>query len=133
MSEALKQTVLRQLVVIRFADASALLNTRVPQRRNAAMYMAGYGVECALKTLICVTRGQDQLEPQFFHHNLWRLAEFTSRWSDLSATGLGRDRLVYIQGEWEVAMRYGVCSYDPRRVLKFIIRAKELTRWLLES
>jgi len=129
----LKQTVLRQLVDIRFADATALLNTKTPQRRNAAMYMAGYGVECALKTLICVTRGQDHLEPQFFHHNLWGLAESTSRWSVLSAAGPWRDRLVFIQGEWEVAMRYGVRSYDPKQVLKFITKAKEFTLWLLES
>jgi hypothetical protein len=125
-------TVLRDLVRVRFADAEALLRTRVPERRNAAMYMAGYGVECALKAQICVTRDDDCLPAQFFHHDLRRLAEATDKWPAMSgANPQHLDRLTYLESEWRTAMRYAKRNYGYADVVSFIGKAREFTEWLL--
>ncbi len=127
-----KLTVLRDLVRVRFADAEALLRTRVPERRNAAMYMAGYGVECALKAQICVSRDENCLPAEFFHHNLRRLAEATDKWpSLLEPDPRHLDRLTYLESEWQTAMRYAKRSYDYAYVAGFIDKAREFTEWPL--
>jgi hypothetical protein len=132
-----KQTVLRNLVRIRFDDAEALLRTNVPQRRNGAMYMAGYGVECALKARICDERGEQRLDPEFSHgrrgHDLAWLAENTNRWSGLPGGDPHRDILRDLQGQWDVAMRYTSPYRDPSAVRKFIEKAKDFTTWLLRN
>jgi len=134
MAKGPKQTVLRHLVHVRIADAEALLRTRVPERRNAAMYLAGYSVECALKALICVARNEDCLDNQFFHHNLRRLAEATDKWPGIAEIAPHRlDRLTYIESEWQTAMRYAKRNYNPNDVVKFITRVREFTEWLLRS
>ena len=129
-----KLTVLRDLVRVRFADAEALLRMRVPERRNAAMYMAGYGVECALKAQICVSRDEICLPAEFFHHDLRRLAEATDKWPRMAgADPRHLNRLLFIESEWQVAMRYAKRSYEHTRVAEFIDRAKEFCEWLSRS
>ena len=128
-----KQTVLRNLVSIRFADAEALLKTKVPLRLHGAIYMAGYGIECALKARICADRDQDWLEQQFWHHDLRKLAQVTRKWAALPADDPHRDALVVLQSAWDVQMRYALPHRKPTEVLKFIEEAKDFATWLLQS
>lgn len=79
MSRGPKQSVLRGLSKIRLDDGQALLKNGSAQRRSGAIYIAGCGVECALKARICAARGEDDLDPQFCPHDLRRLAEATDR------------------------------------------------------
>ena len=124
---------LKHLEQLRFKDAETLLRTGIPERRNGAIYLAGYGVECALKAKICVDRGDYQLDSKFFHHDLVRLATETCKWKLMS---LKKDawygRLFYLQTMWFVEMRYEVRSHDKEKVRQFIEKAKEFTKWLSE-
>lgn len=128
-----KQTVLRALVKVRLDDGEALLNTRQPLRRIGAVYVAGYGVECALKARICADRNEERLDKQFQHHDLRRLAEATSLWPRMHADPDRFARLRYLESEWFVAMRYAARTYDPSEVNRFIGRARDFTEWLLRS
>lgn len=128
-----KQTVLRSLVTIRFADAEVLLSTKVQQRFNGAMYMAGYGIECALKARICADRREDHLEKQFRHHDFRRLAEKTQKWAELPEHDTHRETLVVLQTEWDVHMRYEVPYRNADEVRKFIGKARDFTTWLLQN
>jgi hypothetical protein len=96
------------------------------------MYMAGYGVECAIKAQICVSRDDNHLAAQFFHHDLRRLAEATDKWALMSGPDTRfLDRLTYIEGEWQTAIRYAKRSYAYADVADFIVKAREFTEWLL--
>ena len=128
-----KMTVLRALVRLRFGDGWALLATRRPERRAGAVYVAGYGVECALKARICADRGEERLDPQFFHHDLRRLAEATAKWTDIRCNRERSEALVYLQAEWDVEMRYEQRSLDSRGVNRFIKKAEEFAKWLLSD
>ena len=128
-----KQTVLRALVSIRFADGEALLNTGRPERRTGALYLAGYGIECALKARICADRSEAHLDPQFFHHDLRKLAEATAVWSQIQGNHQRGDTLTCLQTMWYVDMRYGCRTYDPAEVRRFIQKAREFARWLFDA
>lgn len=128
-----KQAVLRDLARLRFADAQALARTGVPERRNGAMYLAGYGVECGLKALVCLARGDSHLDAQYFHHDLRALAQATGRWDDICRRSEWLTRPTYLETQWQVAMRYERRSYRPDQVTLFIERARESVAWLSES
>ena len=128
-----RQTVLRNLVSIRFADAEVLLKTKIPQRLHGAIYMAGYGIECALKARICGDRGQDRLGQEFWHHDLRRLAQETHKWAALPADDPHRDALVVLQTAWDVQMRYALPNRKRTEVRRFIEEAKDFTTWLLQN
>ena len=128
-----KATVLEQLVRIRLADGLALLETGKPERRSGAIYMAGYSVECALKYRICRDLGQDRLEPKHYGHGLCWLAEQTGLWSELSRDRAQRDKLAYLETEWNVSMRYERRNYSRDEVLRFLKKAEELTKWLYDT
>jgi hypothetical protein len=132
-SKGPKQTVLAALVRVRFADAETLLKTGIPERRNGAMYMAGYGVECALKARICAERGEDHLDKEFYHHDFRRLAENTSKWRNLSASDEWRRTLDTLQSLWEVQMRYTMRYSDPNTVRRYLEMARSFTTWLLRN
>lgn len=125
-----KRTVLRALSDVRFADGEALLKTGHPERRMGAIYLAGYGIECALKARICADRGDSYLDPQFFHHDLRRLAEATTVWGRIQSSQQRLETLTYLQGMWDVSMRYAQHPYSPAEVRRFIQRGREFVRWL---
>lgn len=128
-----KQTVLRALVEVRFKDGEALLKTGEPQRRMGAIYVAGYGIECALKARICSDRREFHLDRSFHHHDLRKLAETTALWPDLKGDRDRLSRLTYLQSEWYVTMRYAARPYDANTVRRFINQAREFVRWLFEN
>jgi hypothetical protein len=123
-----KVTVLVALSRIRFRDGEALLRTGQPERFGAAVYIAGYGLECALKARICDDTHTRDLPRQFWHHDLLSLARNTSRWPAIAADRSLRERLLALTAEWDVRMRYTAVRYEARSVLRFITRAKELAK-----
>ena len=58
-----KVTVLKELVHVRFRDGEALLKTGEQQRRIGAIYVAGYGIECALKARAAPAGGVPPPQP----------------------------------------------------------------------
>lgn len=128
-----KQTVLRALSKIRLDDGQALLKSNAQQRFGGAIYIAGYGVECALKARICAFRNEDELHKDFFHHDLRRLAEATDKWLEIKASPERQERLAYLESTWMVTMRYEGKSYSKNDVREFIERASGFVTWLLRS
>jgi len=120
------------LVHIRFRDGEALLRTGEPERRIGAIYVAGYGVENALKARLCAEQRTETLPREFAHHDLWRLARRASVWPELQGNREWYDLFVFLCSEWDVSMRYVMYPYDSTRVRKFIEKAKEFTKWLSE-
>ena len=110
-----------------------MLKTGQPQRRMGAIYVAGYGLECALKARICSDRSERYLDREFHHHDLRRLAEATLLWPRIERDRSRLDRLRYLQSEWHVTMRYAVRPYDPSTVRDFISSAREFTKWLFDN
>lgn len=127
-----KRTVLTALVHVRFRDGETLLRSGEPERRIGAIYVAGYGIECALKARLCVENRVDTLPPQFAHHDLQRLVECTDIWPCLKTNREWYNMFVFLCSEWNVSMRYAMRPYDPLQVRKFIEKAKEFTKWLFE-
>jgi len=123
-----KVTVLVTLAATRFDDGIALLRTGRPARYGGAIYIAGYGLECALKAKICVDQHLDKLPRKYWHHDLLRLAEATARWSSMSANRNLLDKFKTLAAEWDVGMRYEKVPLESRAVLDFIGRAKDVAK-----
>ena len=128
-----KVTVLKELVHVRFRDGEALLKTGEQQRRIGAIYVAGYGIECALKARLCDDRRVRRLPAEFRHHNLRKLAERTALWPAIEGDPRRRSLLTFLVSEWEVSMRYAMRPYEEPQVRSFLERAREFAKWLSEN
>lgn len=131
-SDCPKQTVLQALIELRLRDGEALLKMGVPERRSGALYVAGYGLECALKARICADRGETHLDRQLHHHDLRRLAEATGLWPVIKRDNARLRRLVYFQTMWDVRMRYAKRPHGEAEVREFLSPARDFTKWLSE-
>lgn len=116
-----------------FKDGEALLKTGEPQRRNGAIYAAGYGVQCALKARICLDRGKVYLDQTFHCRDLRRLAEAAALWPAIERDRHLTNRLTHLYGAWRVTLRCASRPYDPHAVRVFIGRAREFAQWLFEN
>jgi hypothetical protein len=123
-----KVTVLRSVAGIRFRDGQALLRTGNPERFAAAIYLAGYGLECALKVGICEDRQFVRLPRDFWDHDLLALARETRTWSVFATDRQRPNRLLVLAGVWSVSMRYDLRQYHHRDVHNFIVQAKDLSK-----
>ena len=128
-----KRTVLTALIEVRLRDGEALLRSGEPQRRIGAIYVAGYGLECALKARLCQDRRAVKLPREFAHHDLRRLVESSTVWPNLKNNKQWLDTFRALCSEWVVAMRYDVRPYDPTAVRKFIAKIREFAKWLSEN
>jgi hypothetical protein len=120
-----KATVLKALVETRFRDGAALWRTRIPERYGGAVYIAGYGLECALKARICAERRFEYLPRKYWTHDLNWLASQTNRWNAIVADRGLHTRFLHLTTEWEVTMRYAKRPYEAQGVWNFIVRARE--------
>jgi len=113
---------------IRIRDGEALLRTGQPERYGAAIYLAGYALECAMKACICADKKCKCLPAEYWHHDLMALARRTVWWN-LADVGRGlHGRLASVAAEWDVTMRYSVVPYTARDVLEFIATVTELSK-----
>ncbi|MGD0094701.1 MAG: hypothetical protein ABSE73_32730 [Planctomycetota bacterium] len=124
-----KETVLSRLVQVRLADATALLKTGKPEQRNAAMYLSGYAVECALKSRLCRQIGKERLPPAYHRHDLRWLAERAGarQWARER-----REELSKLCNVWGVGLRYELRPWDSAEVRRFLGKTRELSRWVLK-
>jgi hypothetical protein len=114
------------LVNVRLDDAWALLRTGQPQRRNGAIYLGGYSVECALKARICEDRREKYLDAELFTHDLHLLAAKTSRWARIQKM----QQFEYLESEWSVTLRYKQRPLEAEQVKEFLSKAKDFGIWL---
>lgn len=133
LGEGTKRTLLAELVHVRFRDGEVLLRSGEPERRIGAIYVAGYGIECALKARLCMERRVEKLPPEFKHHDLQSLARCTSAWRQLEDDRNWLARFTSLCEEWNVSMRYAKYPYEAPRVISFLQKAKEFIKWLSQN
>lgn len=130
----IKYTVLQTVSRARLDDAWVLLRnaeeTRKPQRRVGAIYLAGYAVECALKARICREKQVDILDPQYFTHDLTLLVRHTTRFDSLKRNKSIEEAFKFVESEWNVAVRYRMPSIKAEVARKLFRKAKEVCQWL---
>ena len=110
-----KRRDLQELAVIRLKDAQVLIENR---RFDAAYYLAGYAVECALKA--CVAKKTERYEfpdkelaLQVYIHDLTRLlkpAGLAQIWQEELEADLALGRMWGVVKEWSEQSRYRTYS-----------------------
>jgi hypothetical protein len=132
-----KYTVLRALANMRLDDARCLwefgVRNKQPQRRNGAVYLAGYAVECALKAKICMERGDAKLDTAYFVHGLVWLARQTSLWHRRHEHRENWRELVALAGVWEPGLRYETRFQHASDVERLLVGVRRLIAWVSGS
>lgn len=95
------------------------------RRWSAALYIAGYIFECALKALI-VKNTTGEIEPALFTHDLGKLRRIALGYvEDSDAITLNS------VPNWSVLQRYDCSEPTAREVLEFIRRVNEAHKCLI--
>jgi len=122
---------LHQLADDRIRDARALLAAK---RWSGAYYLAGYAVECMLKTLILeATPEKDHatVEAEFrgqrAHHYEW----LRHRYVQTHAPGWPADisQALTFVGTWETSLRYTPGVGDRHDASRFLAEARKIVAW----
>jgi hypothetical protein len=130
---AVRASVFKALVQIRLDDALSLLDTGEQSRRNGAIYLAGYAVECALKSRVCTDRGEKILDTQFYTHDLTYLLGKTQKHPEIQKNDFWSKRFHSIVSTWSVSMRYSACVLNTSEVQRFLSDCKGFSKWLLSE
>ena len=130
---AIKAVVFKALIQVRLDDAMALLTTGKQARRNGAIYLAGYAVECALKTRVCLDRGEQFLDSRFYTHDLSSLLDKTRKGVELKRQDLRAKSFRSIVSTWSVSMRYNAAVLEDRDVRIFLSECRGFVKWLLSE
>lgn len=125
----------------RLTDAEVLLSDR---RWRAAMYMAGYAVECRLKAKLMKKYGCDHLRDlgaelakrgklddanDIFTHSLGLLMRLTDRLPVLQSD-VERWKLFTTVNRWVPAWRYTASQSNKDEASDFVEAADQLARWI---
>jgi hypothetical protein len=117
----------------RFAEAQFL---HEGERYSAAIYIAGYSVECGLKALILTTEqetGRRILADSFRGsgwHNFNRLVEvYIDRGGPRPPKGIAK-ALTYVHDEWSVELRYLAGEKPFREARRFIDSTELILEWI---
>src|ERR1051325_10652280 len=115
----------------RYSDAELLWRHNRP---TGAIYLAGYGVECILKTLILETLPESQHDhlPDIFRgqagHDLMLLTrEFKRRMS--GSVPVEIDRVLSRLNGWATNLRYHPGDVKPSIAEEFMWSANQFIRW----
>jgi HEPN domain-containing protein len=99
-------------------------------RWHSAVYLAGYAVECKLKSSVCEYLGVDVLPPAFHTHELQVLLRSAGL-----AEALQREPSLWacfrrIDVTWDVEIRYSGKPYGQLEAEKFLDDVRRLLKWL---
>ena len=124
----------RRVAEERLGDAKVLLSAG---RETGAVYLAGYAVECALKSLLlaAVPPGDEQGVMESFRGNAAHdFGSLLHRYRQAGGADLPLDRrrdLVRVN-VWAVEWRYQPGQTDGRTATAFLDAAERLLRWANE-
>ncbi|MBI1927455.1 HEPN domain-containing protein [Candidatus Poribacteria bacterium] len=108
----------------RLEDAEVLFSSR-KRRYNGAVYLAGYAIECALKSAICVLKNLTQLSEEYKTHDFNQLL-----WS----TGLTLPNFLMRKFstllDWSITLRYQTKAWGVQDARQFLDNVKEVKQWL---
>lgn len=116
---------LERLGDARLQDAKALI---AAERYSAAIYLAGYAVECYLKVAICARLDWKALYPTFKIHDLDVLLLHTGLESSISITPTVEESFRQIVGLWKMEGRDNVRYRDPDGLSK--ADAQDFLQWV---
>ena len=111
-SSLTKRELLERLGEARIKDAEALLERG---RHVAAIYLAGYAVECYLKAAIYATLDWEELYSTFAVHDLDGLLLYSGLSKKIDAHPQVRDTFRRIVGEWQMGRSESVRYRDPNK------------------
>jgi HEPN domain-containing protein len=115
----------------RLADAELIL--KVLDRPSAAMYLAGYAVECILKALMLALtppRRQSAVLKSLktdFGHNLGRLRAAVIQRGGNPPQNVGRE-LLFVSS-WSPELRYEPGPGDAKEAERFIAAVRSIVEW----
>jgi HEPN domain-containing protein len=109
--------------VRRQEDARALLKER---RYNAAVYMAGYVVECTLKAVLC----RYKPDHMYTTHDLRRLADAMAIRDRLKSAPRLLAAFDHMAAIWDVELRYETDMGDRDMAMKSVADAADLRVWI---
>jgi len=93
-----------------------------------AIYCAGYAIEFALKARICDVLGVDKLPADYETHDLNKLAQSAGIYDALKREQ--PQNWQSITGTWSTALRYTGKRFSTPDAEIFIVRVREVLRWL---
>lgn len=113
----------------RLADARVLLGAG---RWNGAVYLAGFAVECLLKSLLLARRGARTLDREHWHHDLWKLAAAAGVDRELKQRSHAQagEAFALLTNEWGVTIRYEGRRFSPPEADEIFRGARRLMTWL---
>jgi HEPN domain-containing protein len=112
----------------RFEDAEVLHREG---HHNGAIYLAGYAIECLLKSIVLNRRRGTKVE-DVLTHDLDRLLHLSGLSTDLLANREFHEHYMAINGLWNVNVRYLTTKYTAHDARKFLERVELLRKWLLQ-
>ena len=121
-----------RVAIQRFDDARFLLDQG--QRHTAAIYLAGYTVECSLKALLlsCVPKGQCQIVMESFRgregHSFEALKAKYSRKTGITFPPAIAKALSFV-GYWTTDLRYEPGNTSPDEAEQFLRSAEVILSW----
>jgi hypothetical protein len=132
------RTDLRKASIKRLADAKALLD-HPENHALAAMYLAGYAVECKLKavameTFDCWTLGQlasrwDVSDADVYTHGLEVFARRLPMFNNLKRSNVWRDFVVTVN-QWRPSWRYNPRDASHEKANEFVAAVSRVLQWL---
>jgi HEPN domain-containing protein len=125
-----------RVAIQRFDDASFL--SEQGQRHTAAVYLAGYTIECSLKVLLlsCIPERQCQGVMESFRgkegHSFEALkAKYTRKSGKVFPPAISK-ALSFV-GHWTTDLRYEPGDISPDEAEKFLRSAEVILGWIKES
>ena len=116
----------------RLRDCNALLKTA---RWDAAVYLAGYVIECRLKYAITQFQGAAHLPQQYASGGKGHEWDFLLQASGLKLDLASQTGTAYsaLKDEWEPSLRYAVNKFDRSKAEKFCTLVRAVYDWLKDS
>ncbi len=122
-----------RVAIQRFSDAQTLFRGG---RNTAAIYLAGYAVECGLKALLLSTvttrKGVPAILESFRGSGGHNLGTLKARYLKRSRTDFSKSvagQLVYVNS-WTTSLRYEPSNASLREARRFLDSTQEIITWI---
>lgn len=116
-------TVYRDVATLRIEDAGNLLQN---ERRNGAVYLAGYAIECQLKYAFCRRKNSVYLPASLEVHDWERLVDKAGLLKDIKVQSAMDAIYSALVEKWGPSLRYRTASYSESEAKLLYNQMKQL-------
>lgn len=125
----IKRELLKVVAETRVADAASLFDAG---RYAAAVYLAGYAVECSLKAMICKTLDLDDLPGTFAVHDLELLLLHSGLNKRIRENSQVHEAFKKLDEVWSEVVRYDdPVKYTTQEAGRMMTLVREVVQWLV--